>query len=99
VVLCVTSTGIAALLLPEGSTSYSRFRILLVLNEISTSSIQKNSKITEDLKRTRLIIWDKVPIQNKGCFEVVHCLLVDLNLTIDNILFSGIPIILGGDFA
>ena len=42
-VLCVTSTGIAALLLPGGRTSYSQFKIPIELNESSVSSIIKQS--------------------------------------------------------
>jgi ATP-dependent DNA helicase PIF1 len=38
-------------------------------------------------------------MQHKYCFEVVHRLLVDLRSIIDDILFGGVPVILGGDFA
>ena len=99
VVLCVASTGIAALLLPGGCTSHSQFRIPLVLNESSVSMITKNSRAADELKRADLIIWDEVPMQNKRAFEVVHRLMVDLHSTKDDVLFGGVPVILGGDFA
>lgn len=38
-------------------------------------------------------------MQHKYCFEVVHCLLVDLQSTTDDLLFGRVPVILGGDFA
>jgi hypothetical protein len=38
-------------------------------------------------------------MQYKYYFEVVHRLLVDLWSVTNNILFRGVPIILGGDFA
>jgi hypothetical protein len=38
-------------------------------------------------------------MQHKYYFEVVHRLLVDLRSVIDDILFGGVPVILGGDFA
>ena len=56
VVLCVASTGIAALLLPGGCTSHSQFRIPLVLNEESVSMITKNSRAADELRRAELII-------------------------------------------
>ena len=36
IVLCVASSGIAALLLPGGRTSHSRFKIPIVIHETST---------------------------------------------------------------
>lgn len=97
-VLCVASTGIAALLLPKGRTSYSQFKIPLDLCEDSTSATRKNSKLADFLRQVDLIIWDKVPMQHKYCFEVVNRLLSDLRST-PNVLFGGVPVILGSDFA
>src|SRR5262249_37795964 len=96
---CDASTGIAALLLPHRRTSHSQFRIPIELNESSISSISKNSDTAKFLRQVDLIIWDEVPMQHKYCFEVVHRLLVDLRSTTDDILFGGVPVILGGDFA
>ncbi len=98
-VLCVASTGIAALLLPSGQTSHSQFKIPIDLHEASTCNVSKNSALAQVLKRVGLIIWDEVPMQHKYCFEAVHRLLTDLRSTSDDILFGGIPAILGGDFA
>jgi hypothetical protein len=67
-VLCVASIGIAALLLPQGQTSHSQFKIPLELNELSISSISKQSALARMLQHLDLIIWDKVPIQHKYCF-------------------------------
>jgi hypothetical protein len=99
IVLCIASTGIAALLLPDGQTSHSQFKIPIILNEASTSSIPKNSKLADLLRQVDLIICDEVPMQHKYCFEVVHRLFVDLQSVMNDILFGGIPVILGGDFA
>jgi hypothetical protein len=38
-------------------------------------------------------------MQHKYYFEVVYRLLVDLRSVTDDILFGGVPVILGGDFA
>ena len=98
-VLCVASTGIAALLLPNGRTSHSQFKIPLELNESSVSTITKTSKLGQYLQTTDLIIWDEVPMQHKYCFKVVHRLLVNLRSVTDDVLFGGVPVVLGGDFA
>lgn len=99
IVLCVASTGIAALLLPDGSTSHSQFKIPIQLDESSVSSITKSSPLADLLRKVDLIIWDEVPMQHKFCFEVVHRLFVDLRSVTDDTLFGGVPVVLGGDFA
>ena len=45
-----------------------------------------------------MIIWDEVPMQHKFCFEAVDRTLRDICDQPD-LLFGGIPIVLGGDFA
>ena len=98
IVICVTSSSIAALLLPGGRTSHSQFHILLDVHELSCCSITKNSQLADLLRSTALIIWDEVPMQNKYCFETVHRTLQDL-LSADECVFGSIPTVLGGDFA
>lgn len=60
VVLCVASSGIAALLLPGGRTSHSRFKIPLQSTSTSICNISRNTPLAALLKRTKLIIWDEV---------------------------------------
>jgi hypothetical protein len=62
VVLYMALTGIAALLLPDGYTFHSQFRVPLELNESSVSTITKTSRLGALLQSTDLIIWDEVPI-------------------------------------
>lgn len=61
-VLCVASFGIAALLLPGGRTSHSRFKIPLPSHSSSTCNISRGTPLAELLLRTKLIIWDEVYI-------------------------------------
>ena len=65
VVICVASSGIAALLLPGGTTAHSRFKILLVCHESSTCNISLNDQTGKLLQQARLIIWDEVLMQGK----------------------------------
>jgi hypothetical protein len=100
-ILCVASTGIAALLLPNGRTSHSQFKLPIDINALSTCGVTKQSRLGKLLARVDLIIWDEVPMQHKHCFMAVHRLLVDLRSVRgrNEPLFGGVPIILGGDFA
>ncbi|KDR70316.1 hypothetical protein GALMADRAFT_40373, partial [Galerina marginata CBS 339.88] len=56
IVLCVASSGIAALLLLGGRTAHSSFKIPLKVHESSTCSIGKNSDLAELIRITDLVI-------------------------------------------
>ncbi|GKA89593.1 DNA helicase [Tanacetum coccineum] len=59
IILAVTSSGIASLLLPSGRTAHSRFKLPLELIEESLCRITKNSHLGKLLADTDLIIWDE----------------------------------------
>lgn len=63
---------LAAELLADGQTLHSRFQILLNLHQNSMKMITKLFHAAELLWKTALIIWNKVPMQHKYCFEAVH---------------------------
>ncbi|CEI98579.1 hypothetical protein RMCBS344292_12685 [Rhizopus microsporus] len=99
IVLCVASSGTAALLLPNGQTSHSLFKISSV-NGCSTCNIRKDSNLAEMIRRAKLIIWDEVPMQHKYCFEAVHRTFQDICDDPEELyLFGGKPAVLDGDFA
>jgi len=83
IVLCVASSGIAALLLPGGRTAHSRFSIPLDIHEQSMCRIGKNTQLADLLGQTSLIIWDEVPMQHRYCFEAVSRTLNDICNTSD----------------
>jgi hypothetical protein len=56
IVLCVTSSGIAALFFSGGNTSHSRFRIFLNSYQGFTCPVSKSTQIAGLLERTALII-------------------------------------------
>ena len=73
--MCVTSSGIAALLLDGGKTSHSCFKISLSIHEDSVAELKRNSYIFPVLQQTKVIIWDKVPMQHKYDIDAVdQCL-------------------------
>jgi hypothetical protein len=78
IVLCVASSGIAALLLPGGRTAHSMFCIPVHnLCEDSVCNINKNSKQAVMLRQVRLIIWDEAAMQNRHVLSLPHAWLAN----------------------
>jgi PIF1-like helicase len=78
VALAVASSGIASLLLMNGRTAYSRFRIPIQLDDQSSCNISNQSDLAKLFRETDLIIWDEAPAQNRRCFEVVNKMLQEV---------------------
>ncbi|KAK9676401.1 hypothetical protein RND81_11G074600 [Saponaria officinalis] len=102
IVLPVTSSEIASLLLPGGQTAHSRFHIPLNINENSTCEIRPGTELAALLKKTKLIIWDEAPMVNRYCFEALDKSLRDVLRSPDipdmDIPFGGKVVVFGGDF-
>jgi hypothetical protein len=100
IILCVASTGIAALLLPGGRTAHKRFRIPIDITEDSSCFIQRCTQLADLLRATDLILWDEAPMTNKLIFNAVDRTLQDIrhDLPGEDNPFGGIPTIFGGDF-
>jgi len=71
IVLCVASSGIAALLLRGGRTAHSTFKIPISLNQDSTCPIPKEGRLASLIRVTRLIIWDEITMQHRYATEAV----------------------------
>lgn len=98
IVLCVASSGIAALLLPGGTTAHSRFKIPLNVEPNSHCNITATSQLAALLSETSLIIWDEAPMTHRYCYDAVDRTLRDIREKPD-VPFGGIPVVFGGDFA
>jgi hypothetical protein len=96
IVLCVASSGIAAILLIGGCTTHFRFKIPINLHEASTCSISKNSMDAELLRQTSLIIIDEITMQHRHAAEAVDRLMQDIRGS--DRLFGGVTVVFGGDF-
>ena len=97
IVLCVASSGIAALLLKGGRTAHSMFKIPLDIKKNGICSISKQSQLAEVIQKTELIIWDEAPMQHRYCAEAVDNTLRDL-LNKNDIPFGGMTVVFGEDF-
>ena len=95
-VACAMS-GIAAQLLPGGSTAHSLFGLPLDMPKFdATSSIRAQEPRAEVLRRAVLILWDEASMVPLAALDAVERLLRDL--TGDSRAFGGKVLILGGDF-
>jgi hypothetical protein len=96
IVLCVASSGIAALLLLGGRTSHSTFKIPIQLFDGKPCTIGKDSMLAELLRRVSLIIWDEVPMQDRRAPEAVDLSMQDIRS--DPRPYGGVTVVYGGDF-
>lgn len=97
IVLCVASSGIAALLLPLGRTAHSTFKIPINhLSDTSVCSIPKNSQRADLLRAAKCIIWDEVGAQHRRAIETLDRTLRDIRE--DNRPFGGLTTLFGGDY-
>jgi len=71
VVLCVASSGIAALLLDGERTSHLCFKIPFSINENSVAELKQNSYMFPVIQQTKVIIGDEVSIQYKYDIDAV----------------------------
>ena len=96
IVLCIASSGIAALLLPGGRTAHSMFKIPIDnLSSESFCSIQKKSMRADLMRAVKCIVWDEIVPQHRYAVEALDRTLRDLR---DNEHpFGGITLLIGGD--
>ncbi|KAM0867487.1 hypothetical protein ACQ4PT_041967 [Festuca glaucescens] len=102
IVLDVASSRVASLLLPNGRTAHSRFRIPLDVNDKTQCNILRGSTMAALLEETSLILWDEAPMTIRYCFEALDRTLRDVISPNDSarssLPFGGKTVILGGDF-
>ena len=96
IILCVSSSGISALLLRGGRTAHSMFKIPINnLHEHSVCAIPKDSNRAELMCTTSAIIWDEIGAQHCLAVEAVDRMLRDLRSS--DRPFGGLTVILGND--
>ncbi|XP_057719611.1 uncharacterized protein LOC130934037 [Arachis stenosperma] len=102
IVLNIASSGIASLLLPNGRTAHSRFKIPLNIAEDSVCNIKPGSPQAMLLLKAKLIIWDEAPMVSRYCYEALDKCLGDImrcSPTYSKDLpFGGKVVVLGRDF-
>ena len=89
-------TGKAAILLKNGRTVSTTFKLPLDLDETTTCNIKPNTKEDRSLSNTKILIWDEITMASKIAFNAVDGVMKDL-LNSDK-PFGNIIVILSGDF-
>ncbi len=73
VAVAVALSGIATLLLDEGRTAHSHFKIPVQgLNSTSTYYISRDFELAALLQAAALIVWDEAVMMHRHVFEVVN---------------------------
>nr|GEX58880.1 hypothetical protein [Tanacetum cinerariifolium] len=102
IVLNVTSSGIATLLLEGGRTTHSRFSILFNILEDSMCHISAYSDPTDLIRKAKLVIWDEAPMIQSYCYETFDRTLRDIYRSdpskSSNRVFGGKVVLFGSDF-
>nr|XP_046472586.1 ATP-dependent DNA helicase pif1-like [Neodiprion pinetum] len=93
-VACVAWTGIAAILLPYGTTAHKTFGLPLTLQKEGT--IFTNATMKKKIQSIVVFIWDECSMIPKIALELIDRTLKDIME--DASPFGGKTIILGGDF-
>jgi hypothetical protein len=101
IVLTVASSGVASLLLPNGRTAHSCFKIPCDLDAALTCNIKRGTMLAELIESTSLVIWDEALMTHRLAFEALDKTFHDLFAThsskADKIPFGGKVVVLGGD--
>ena len=100
--MAVASSGIAALLLPEGRTAHSRFKIPFKLTANSICNLNLQSEEAKLIQKADLIIWDECLMLHRFGFEALDRSMLDIRSQIDskyaNVTFVNKIVVFGGDF-
>eukprot|EP00808_Paulinella_micropora_P007153 g50054.t1 len=99
IVLATASSGIAAIMLPGGSTAHRTFGLPVPIRENAVSSITMRSDRARLLALTSLIIWDEVVMMQHHGLSCLHRLLCEI-VGLDPELappMAGVPVLLQGD--
>jgi hypothetical protein len=95
IALAVSSSGIASLLLHDGKTAHSQFKIPLKADGETFCNIPRQSKLADLIRQADLILWDEITMMSKHCFSSLSRTIKDLTGKDD---FGGKVIVFAGDF-
>lgn len=92
----VATSGIASMLLEDGATAHSVFKIPLQLDANSCCHISKQGILAKNIKKLKLLIWDEVPMIHRFVVEAIDRSFQDILQCTDP--FGGVTVLFAGDF-
>ena len=96
VALATASSGVAAQLLPNGTTIHSRFKVPFNITKSSTCNFSQSDATGKLMNMTKLIIIDEMTMQHRFIYECLDRSLRDVRKT--DKLFGGITVVFSGDW-
>ena len=96
VALATASSGVAAQLLPNGTTIHSRFKVPFNIKESSTCNFSQSDATGKLLNMTKLIVIDEMTMQHRFVYECLDRSFRDVKK--NDKLFGGITIVFSGDW-
>jgi ATP-dependent DNA helicase PIF1 len=97
IAMAMTTSGVAASILPGGRTAHSRFKIPLNIEDNGICSFTKQSGTAKLLTRASLIIWDEASMTKRQVVEALDSSMRDIMGRYD-LPFGGKTVVFGGDF-
>ena len=94
--ICVAWTGIASLLLPDGTTVHNRFKLPLSISKTTVLNIKGQSKEADEIRNATAILWDEATMASAVALDAIDKGIRDIMNT--DKPFGGKLILLGGDF-
>lgn len=94
IALAVASTGISAIILEGGRTSFSRFKIPLDPTSDTVCSISRQTQLAELLRLNKLTVWDEITSQHIYAVLAVERTMRDVRGSTE--LFGGCPMLFSG---
>ncbi|XP_057381787.1 uncharacterized protein LOC130704353 [Daphnia carinata] len=95
-VIAVASTRIASILLSNGSTYHSRFKIYPPITETTTSKKEEHHVEAHNIRKASLIIIGEVTMMTVHALDAIDKLF--RKVTKSSVAFGGKVLLLGGDF-
>ena len=95
-VVAVASSGVAALLLREGRTAHSAFKVPIPCFDDSTCAVGKQSDCGRILAEVDFVLWDEASLMHRSVFNAVDKMFRDLCRSDEP--FGGKVVCLAGDF-
>ena len=94
--ICVAWTGIASLLLPNGTTVHNRFKLPLSISKTTVLNMKGQSKEADDIRNATVILWDEATMASSIALDTIDKGIRDIMNTDEP--FGGKLMLLGGDF-
>ena len=94
--ICVAWTGIASLLLPDGTTVHNRFKLPLCISKTTVLNIKGQSKEADEIRNATAILWDEATMASAVALDTIDKGMRDIMNTDQP--FGGKLMLLGGDF-